>query len=321
MNDIKIIANELHKQRKKVSEFRKVLSNHKNQYWAIDLIEMQEYSKVNKGYNYILVCVDIYTRFCWVEPIKTKTGKETSNTLQKIINKASDPPEKFYCDSGTEFYNKDVDELRLKYNIGIYSTYGKSHSSIVERFNKTLKNTMYKIFTENGDRVWYNILNDIVDKYNNTKHSTIKTTPSNAYNNNIQLYMNEIDDRKETTPKFKLNDRVRVAYNKEVFQKGYHVGWSHQIYLISEVLPTKPTTYKIKDERGDEYKGSFYSEELQLTKQSKDIYLVEKIIKSEMRKGKKWNFVKYQGYNDSWNEWIPDNQVAHQLKNISKLKN
>ena len=223
-------------------------------------------------------------------------------------------------DSGTEFYNKNVDELRNKYNIGIYSTFGKSHASIVERFNKSLKNIMFKIFTKNGNRVYFNILDNLVEKYNNTKHSAIKNTPSNAYNNNLKLEMNEIDDRKETKPKFKVGDRVRVAYSKEVFQKGYHVQWSHQIFIISEVLDTKPTTYKIKDEKGNDYSGSFYDNELQLTKQSQDFYLVEKTLKSRTKNGKKEYYVKFQGYSDDWNEWLPADQVAHQLKDIGKLK-
>jgi hypothetical protein len=178
---------------------------------------------------------------------------------------------------------------------------------------------MFRIFTKNGNRVWIDMIDNLIYLYNKKKHSIIKTSPSNAYNNNIKLLMNETDDRTETKPKFKVDDRVRVSYNNDVFDKGYHVKWTHQIYLISEVLKTKPTTYKVKDERNNELLGSFYDNELQLTKQPKDVYPVEKIIKSRTKNGKKEHFVKFQGYDDSWNEWLPANQVEHNLKNINKL--
>ena len=320
MSNIEQLADELHKPKKKITEYRKVLSNHINQYFSIDLVEMQEYENDNMGYKYILFAVDVYSRYAFAEPLKSKSGAEVASALQKIINKASSPPDKLWSDLGKEFYNKNVDSLRNKYNIGIYSTFGKAHSSIVERFNKTIKNIMFKKFTVNGNRIWYNMLDNLVKQYNNKKNTAINTSPNNAYHNKIELKMNETDDRTETKPKYKVGDKVRVAYNKEVFQKGYHPNWSHQLYIVSEVQKTKPTTYKIKDERGEEIVGSFYDAELQKSNQSEGVYLVEKILKTRTKNGKKENFVKFQGYDDSWNEWIPESNVVHNLKDINKLK-
>lgn len=313
------IATELHKPVRKVVEYRKVLSNSINEIFSMDLVEMRDFNDENNGYKYILTCVDVYSRFSFVEPMKSKTGPETAKAIENIIKKASSPPEKIWCDEGREFYNKDVDKLRAKYNISIYSTYGVAKSSIVERFNRTFKGIMYKQFTINGDHVWYNILDKLINNYNKKKHSTINNTPYNVYYNQIDIKKNRIDDRKETKPKFKLNDRVRISYKKDPFYKSYLPNWSHQIYTISEVLDTKPTTYKIKDELNEVIKGSFYDNELQKTKQKENVYLVEKILKTRKVKGKKEHLIKWIGYDDKFNSWEPEENIAHQLKNITKL--
>jgi IS30 family transposase len=141
--NIQDIASELHKPVRKIKNFRKVISRYKNNIWSLDLVEMIQFKDVNKGYNYILVIVDVYSRYCWAIPLKNKTGKDVSNAIENII-KNFNSPEHFWTDEGKEFYNKDVDKLRDKYNINIYSTYGVAKSAIVERLNRTLKNIMYK---------------------------------------------------------------------------------------------------------------------------------------------------------------------------------
>jgi hypothetical protein len=251
--------------------------------------------------------------------MKSKTGIETAKAIDIIIKKASGPPEKIWCDEGKEFYNSNVDKLRSKYNIEIYSTYGVAKSSIVERFNRTFKGLMYKQFTINGDHKWYNILDELLDKYNKSKHSTIKKAPYNVYNNELKIEKNKIDDRPITKPKFKLNDKVGISYKKDPFYKSYYPNWSHQVYIICEILKTRPTTYKIKDESNEIIKGSFYPEELQKTK-TDGIYLVEKLLDSRTKKGKKEYLVKYMGYPDQYNTWEPEKNIAHNLKDIYKLK-
>ena len=319
MSDIQEIANELHKRSYKVKTFRKILSNRINEIFSMDLVEMNDFLDENNGYKYILTCVDVYSRYAWAIAMKSKSGIETAKAIENIIKKASNPPEKIWTDEGKEFYNQNVDKLRSKYNIEIYSTYGVAKSSIVERFNRTFKGLMYKQFTINGDHVWYNILDELLDKYNKSKHSTIKRAPYNVYNNELEIEKNKIDDRPKTKPKFKLNEKIRISYKKDPFYKSYYPNWSHQVYIICEVLKTRPTTYKIKDESGEIIKGSFYQEELQKTK-TDNIYLVEKLLQTRTKKGKKEYLVQWAGYPEKYNSWEPEKNIAHQLKDIDKLK-
>ena len=188
------IADELRKQVKKVKTFRKVFSNYINEIFAIDMLEFE---KENKGYKYIIFCIDIYSRYAFYEPLKNKSGPETAKALEKIFKKASNPPKKIWTDEGKEFYNKNVDSLRKKYNdIIIYSTYGNAKASIVERLNRTIKNMMYKQFTINGNHKWINIIDDLVNKYNNKKHSSIEyKTPKIVYDSKINIVSNSNDNR------------------------------------------------------------------------------------------------------------------------------
>jgi IS30 family transposase len=164
---MEIITREIHRPITKPKKYRKVVSYHINNIWALDLVEMQEFKDNNNGYNYILTCIDLYSRYAWVKPLKNKTALEVKNAIESIIKEVKAYPQKFYVDEGKEFYNKTLDNLRSKLHIDIYSTYGNAKSSVIERFNRTFKSLMYKKFTLNQNRVWYDILDELLDVYNN----------------------------------------------------------------------------------------------------------------------------------------------------------
>ena len=97
-------------------------------------------------------------------------------------------------------------------------------------------------------------------------------------------------------------DRVRITKKKNIFAKGFTPNWKDEIFIISEINPTNPTTYTIKDERGEEVGGTFYEQELQLS--HTDAYRIEKVLKRRIRDGKKQEYVKWKGYDNSHNQWI-----------------
>ena len=159
-------------------------------------------------------------------------------------------------------------------NIELYSTENEEKSSVVERWIGTMKQRMYKYFTAHETTKYYDILDDLVEDYNNTVHSSIKMTPVEAsklenesivYNNLYPEKEKEINLRSLKKPKFKVGDRVRIAKLKSKFEKGYTTRWRREIFVIEEVLNTDPITYKVKDLKGEEIKGSFYEQELQIT--------------------------------------------------------
>ena len=141
----------------------------------------------------------------------------------------------------------------------MYSTYNEGKSVVAERFIRTLKNKLYK-HGKNGKNVYYDVLDDIVNEYNNTKHNTIKMKPKDVGNNNERVY---IDEHKEKRSRFKVGDRVRISKFKDIFAKGYIPNWSREIFIVNKINDTVPYTYNIKDSNGKEIIGSFYDRELQ----------------------------------------------------------
>ena len=175
-NSNKILSEELHKPKRKNFPRRKIIVNHIDEIFAADLVEMQKFAKLNKGYRYLLTCIDIFSKYSWVIPLKDKKGINVKDDLEKIFKERS--PKFLWTDCGKEFYNKQVQDLLNENKIKLYSTNNSEiKSSVIERFNRTFKNMMNKKFTENNNTIFYNIIDDLVNKYNNKYHSTIKMTP------------------------------------------------------------------------------------------------------------------------------------------------
>ena len=117
--------------------------------------------------------------------------------------------------------------------------------------------------TATGKNVYYDVLDDVVNKYDNTKHSTIKMKPIDVGDNNKRVYVDE-HDKKDS--RFKAGDRVRISKFKDIFAKGYTPNWSKEIFIVDKINDTVPYTYKLKDLNDEEIIGSFYDRELQKTK-------------------------------------------------------
>ena len=145
----------------------------------------------------------------------------------------------------------------------MYSTYNEGKSVVAERFIRTLKSKLYKHMTATGKNVYYDVLDDVVNKYNNTKHSTIKMKPIDVGGNNKRVY---IDEHNEKDSRFKVGDRVRKSKFKNIFAKGYTPNWSSEIFIIDKINDTAPYTYNLKDLNDEKIIGSFYDQELQKTK-------------------------------------------------------
>ena len=142
----------------------------------------------------------------------------------------------------------------------MYSTYNEGKSVVAERFIRTLKNKLYKHMTATVKNVYYDVLDDVVNKYNNTKHSTIKMKPIDVKNNK-RVY---IDEHNEKDSKFNVGDRI--SRYKNIFAKGYAPNWSSEIFVVDKINDTVPYTYNLKDLNDEEIIGSFYDKELQKTK-------------------------------------------------------
>ena len=171
----------------------------------------------------------------------------------------------------------------------MYSTYSKGKSVAAERFIRTLKNKTFKHMSAFWKNVYFDVLDDIVNKYNNTVHRTIKMKPIEVTDDSYAEY-NEDFNKKD--PKFKVGDHVRISKHKNIFAKGYTPNWLEEVFVISKIKNTVPWTYVINDLNGEDIIGSFYEKELQKTNQKE--LRIEKLLK---RKGDKF-YVKWKGYNN-----------------------
>ena len=161
MKKASTLAEELHKPIRRKFKKRRVLVNGIDKIWAADLVDMQAFSKFNCGVKYLLVVIDVFSKYGWLIPLKDKTGKSVASALKTIFKERK--PEKMWVDKGKEFYNKDVKDL-----IELYSTENEEKSSVVERWIRTMKEKMWKYFTANSTNNFINVLSDLVKEYNNT---------------------------------------------------------------------------------------------------------------------------------------------------------
>ena len=201
------LADELHRPIIRKFKKRKVYSSFKDNIWGVDLADMQSLSRYNKRIRYLLCAIDLFSKYAWVIPIKDKKGASIVNAFKKIISEGR-KPNKIWVDQGSEFYNKSFTDFLKMNNIEMYSTFNEGKSVIAERFIRTLKNKIYKHMTAISKNIYVDVLDDIVNKYNNTVHRTIKMKLIDVTDDFFTEYNEESN---KNDPKFKIGDHVRIS--------------------------------------------------------------------------------------------------------------
>lgn len=303
------LVNELHRGARRNFTRRRTIMMGIEDTLQADLVEMIPYATRNKSMKYILTVINIFSKKAFARALKNKTGPEVTKAMESILDSMRHPIHNLHVDNGKEFYNASMKSMLRERNINMYSTFTTKKAAIVERFNRTLKSKMWKQFSYRHSYKWIDILQELVDDYNNTKHRTIKMRPNEVNKENERYLLRTVynsdtiwSQKKRT--KFKLGDLVRMSKYKHVFSKGYTPNWTAEIFKINRILYTEPITYLLTDLDGNDIQGTVYQQELQLAKNSK-LYLVEKII------SKKGNqiYVKWLGFDDSHNSWVHEKDV------------
>lgn len=303
------VVNEIHRPARKRFPRRRVIIKGLRDLFQIDLVEMIPYAKENDNFKYIFVCINAFSKYAWAIPIKNKTAVEVMKAMKSILTTAKkNIPKNVQSDQGKEFFNTHFKKLMDQYNINHYTTYSNLKSSIVERFNRTLKNKMWKEFSFNGNYRWIDMLQGLVNDYNNTVHRTTRYKPVAVNQRNVRTILNSVySNIKVGDPrisKFKVGDSVRISKYRHVFAKMYTPNWSNEIFKVIKVQNTFPRTYLLQDSQKQNILGGFYESELMKVKHP-DVYLVEKIIRRQ--KGKV--LVKWLGMPSTHNSWISKDNV------------
>ena len=297
----------LHVQARKKYPTRQYLVHDIDEQWQADLAEVGLIADRNRGYRYILTVIDIFSRYAWARPLINKKGESVARAFNDIFEEGR-IPKRVQTDQGREFENRHVQELFEAHGIELFSVKSAYKAAIVERFNRTLKQKLWKYFTAENKQVWTEILQDAVYAYNHAVHRTIGRRPAEVTDADVSEMREEMARRKKP-PKGKddleIGQKVRISKVKSVFAKGYLASWSEEIFTVASIeRKYQPITYSLKDYNGDLIEGSFYRYEIQPIIKKDDVYLVEKVIRTQQRVGEKWCLVKWKGYPASFNSWV-----------------
>ena len=169
--------------------------------------------------KFIFCVIDCFSRYAYCVALKNKKAETTIEALKLVVKKAKTTPKKIWADEGIEFLNKEWKKYLDDNKILLYHTYGEHKCSIVERFNRTLKELMFKDFTKTKNYKWDDRLDKFINIYNNNFHKGVNMTPKEAKNedNEMEIFNKVLKDDnkiKEKTAKFKIGDRVRIAIKK-----------------------------------------------------------------------------------------------------------
>ena len=308
----RILAHELgytlHKPVRRRFPTLRVLVFGPDEQWAADLVDTQNLKKHNKGVNYLLTVVDVFSKYAWILPLKQKTGLQTAKALETLFKTSKRTPQKLQTDDGKEFYNKHVTKVLKDHNVRHFSTAGDTKASVVERFNRTFKQRLYRYMTTYNTPSYLSSLPALVDGYNASFHRSIGMAPREVNDDNAREVWERLYGSKKKKKKMKkkaalkVGDKVRLNQKHRPFKKGYLPGWTEEVFVVSEVrLDGNVTTYKVSEWDDTPIKGTFYEEDLQkVTTTDDDLFRIDSIVKRK----KDTVLVRWKGWPAKYDSWI-----------------
>ena len=308
------------RQHKKAKFYSPIYVDHKRQLFQCDTTFFTADTLVtaNNGFKYLLCVIDVFTKMCWVYPMKTVRCESAVECLKDVFSKCGTLPKKIQTDKGSEFKCKAMKRLMEENDIIHYYSYSDRKCAVVERFNLTIQQLLYKLMAKFNTYEWTKLIPHAMKIYLNRKHKTIKMSPLEAENENNQEKLRNIfmekyakAEAKRSAPKFDVGDTVRVWAKRGNFWRGYYEDFTREYFKIEEVLTNLPVPrYRLKDILGEEIEGTFFEDELILFSPPDDMeYQIEKIVQEKGSGRNKQYLVKYIGWPDKFNEWKTEREL------------
>ena len=284
--------------------------------WDSDLADLALLSTKNDGYKYLLVMIDIFSRYAWVRPLKTKFAKEVVKAMDSIFKKGRKPAV-LRSDGGKEYNNAIVKTYLTNQGIHHFRTFNETKANYSERLIKTLKSKLYRYMVANNTLRYINVVQDMVKSYNNTVHSSLGRPPSEVYKGNedevrYEQYLRR--PKQELKPQrytFKPSDKVRIALIREKLDRDYGQKWSGEVFIIvsrrkREGIPI----YTLKDLNGEPVEGTFYQQQLQRINVDEDgLFKIDKILKRRRRNGVNEVLVRWKYYGPKFDSWVREDSI------------
>ena len=247
--NIKIFINEIYsKPPKKNYATNKTDVYHIDDIWSLDILDLKDYgTENNRGYRYVLVIIDNFSKFGWTVSLKNKNAQTIKDSFENILISSKRKPNLIESDRGKKFYNNIFQDFLNKNNIKLYSRNSSYGAVFAERFNRTIRDLLKKVVFQQGDAKWIDVLPTITKQYNNRRHTSTKLSPIEASlkKNEGFVYKNLLDKRKKVNPKFQINDLVRTADLKKTFSKGDTTNWSYKLFKITEIINDTVPSYRL----------------------------------------------------------------------------
>ena len=312
----------IHKDLKRKFTRRRIITSGVDVQWGADLANVSNIAKFNDGVNYLLMVIDIFSKYLFVQPLRSKNAKDVLGAFDRISRERA--PHIVYTDKGGELNNKLFKSYLRKRNITYFTTQNENIKvSPVERVIRTFRNKMHKLFQRTRNYRYLEHLQDLTDSYNATPHRSLPRhmSPSEVNKENESMVWDHMYNKhRDNIPrsriskqkfKYKVGDLVRLAYNKYTFQRDYQQKWTSEIFKISERLMRQGIpVYRVTDYSDDAIIGTFYEQELQQVHKDEDaLWIVEKIIRKRSRKGIEECLVKYEGWPDKYNSWVKKSDI------------
>ena len=284
-----------------------------NDTMEIDLMDLRSISPYNDNHNYVLVGIDLLSKFAFAEALKDKTSKSVTRAFKRFLDRNPErTPVLVQSDSGTEFRSREFQHLLKNESIKFRTTSNsESKAACIERFIRTLKSRIYRYLTYKNTKRYIDVLQQMIKNYNHTIHSSIKMPPASVTLQNAAVARKNLAEKYEVKdfrrPKFNIGMLVRISYAPRVFRKSYTGLWSREIFRITGVSSTRqPVVYKLEDLGNEALQGFFYEQELYpVTKDiNSTLFEVEKILAVRGKGAKKEFFVKWLNYPSKFNKWI-----------------
>lgn len=280
-----------------------------------DLIDMRAFATKNDGNKFILTCVDVMSRFAWALPLANKSGRTVAEALDSILDGRNFSY--LHTDKGKEFYNERVSLVLKKHGVRHYSIEDdRTKASTVERFNQTLGSTLHRFMTYRREKRFVDVLQTIVETYNKSPHGRDGLVPTKISSMNKEdAWLRRFETYRPPTrrlPNLKSGDHVRIALGRGTFARGYDEYWSREVFVIEFAKSREqPVVYVLKDLMGERIRGTYYEEELQLIDFDPNAqFEIESVLDTRRRRGRVEKLVKWLGYPEKFNQWIPAGNIV-----------
>ena len=295
--------------------------------WEIDLLDVAHTMKFNNGVRFLLMIIDIFSKYLWVVPLKNKLGKTVADAMESILKKGR-VPTKIRSDRGGEFTGSFFKKLMLKYNINHFFTNNETKACIIERLNRTFRNVMHRYFTATSSYEYLKVLPKLTENYNSRAHRTLGFIAPSEVNksNELQLWRlmylkkspvttKKLQPRKPKPKKyvFKIGALVRISHLKWAFQRDYMQKWSTEVFKVSgRYFRDEIPVYKLQDLMGDDVLGTFYNSELQriTDKNNESLWKIEKILRTRKKRGIGIQcLIRWSGFPKKFDSWIDKKEI------------